>query len=518
LGLIGENVNEEQAQKLGKNILSWFRREGFHRIHIGINTVEAKGDGASNQAENPPVCPAVIEQTWQSLRQASRRGPYALCTYSSMTKTVTHPLTKIKPAVLAKLRKLWTAIDTFAVLLISRDREQQDEVFSKRLLALVEPRAGAVAINENEIFVFLKHANEKKALSWASDLKKKLPEDLGTTYSIGIACFPCIDFKKSDIPQNARKALLHAGFFGPDKVILFDGISQNVSGDIYYGEGDLVRAVGEYKRGFEMDPANTNLLNSLGEAYAQMNKPRIAGPFFETVLRTEPKHYMALFNLGIIHLTIAEDEKAIQYFERALAASRHKPEVNQINDLLLQLGKLYCRTGRYKKAAVLLEKEKILDEAGTIAPHRNALLRYLGEAYIGCGRNVEAIKVLQRATRYNPHDAHSLSMLGELYARENQGDDIGLSLCLQAVNIDDRQWKHWYRLALVRSKMAYYESALEALKESLRLERKNEEPLYLAGQMYDKLGAGAKSAVMYRAVLKIAPGHKAAKEALKKTK
>ncbi len=516
LGFIGENLNEEQAQKLGKNILSWFRREGFHRIHIGINTIGAKGDSTGNQAENPPLCHAVIEQTWQSLRQASRRGPYALCSYSSMTRPVAHPLTPIKPSVPAKLRKLWAAIDTFAVLLISRDREQPDEAFPKRLLALVEPRAGAVAVNENEIFVFLKHANEKKALSWATGLKRKLPADLDATYSIGIACFPCIDFKKSDIPQNARKALLHAGFFGPETMILFDGISQNVSGDIYYGEGDLVRAVGEYRKGLEMDPANTNLLNSLGETYAQMNKPRKARPFFEAVLRTEPKHYMALFNLGVIHLTIAEDEKAIKCFERALAASRRKPEANQINDLLLQLSKLYCRTGRYKKAVLLLEKENILDETGTIVPARNALLRYLGEAYMGSGRNVEAVKSLQRATRFNPHDAYSLSMLGELYAQEDQGDDIALSLCLQAVNIDDRQWKHWYRLALVRYKMAYHESALEALKESLRLEQKNEESLYLAGQIYDKLGAGAKAAVMYRAVLKIMPGHKAARGALQK--
>ena len=41
-GLIGENVDDAQARKLGKNILSWFRREGFRRIHIGINTLEAR--------------------------------------------------------------------------------------------------------------------------------------------------------------------------------------------------------------------------------------------------------------------------------------------------------------------------------------------------------------------------------------------------------------------------------------------------------------------------------------------
>jgi tetratricopeptide (TPR) repeat protein len=507
-GLIRENVNEEQAQKLGKDILSWFRREGFQRIHIGINTTELI---------NEPACDAVIKQTWQSLRKANRRGPYALCTYSSISKPDTHPLKKPKPAVSAKLRKLWSDSSRFALLLISQDRELQDMVFPKRLLALIEPGAEAVAINDFEIFVFLNGADEKKALSWARKLKKKLPGDLGTTYSIGIASFPCIDFKKTDIPQNARKALLHAGFFGPDTIIPFDGISQNVSGDIYYGEGDLVRAVKEYTKGLEMDSANTNLLNSLGEAYAQMNKPRKAQPFFEAVLGTDSKHYMALFNLGVTSLILADNEKAIKYFERALTVIRRKPKADHRNDLLLQLGKLYCRTGRYAKAVTLLKREKILDEASSITPGRYALLRYLGEAYMGKGNNKDAIMVLQRAIRYNPHDAYALSMLGELYALENQGDDIALSLCEQAVNIDDRQWQHWYRLALVRYKMGSYELALDDLKESMRQERKKKESLYLAGQVYEKLGAQSKAEEMFKSVLKIAPDHKAASAALKKS-
>ncbi len=517
-GLIGRNVDEEQAQKLGKNVLSWFRREGFYRIHIGINTIEFAENSATNDPEDGSACHAVIEQTWQSLRKASRRGPYALCTYSSINNPEPHPLKKAEPAVLAKLRKLWADTDTFALLLISRDTELRDEVFQKRLAALVAPRAEAVPTGEGETFVFLKDADEKLALAWARDLKEKLSGEIAATCSIGIACFPCIDFKKSEMPQNGRKALLHAGFFGQDTMMIFDAVSLNVSGDIYYGEGDLVRAIKEYRKGLEMDPANTNLLNSLGEALAQMNRSRKARPFFEAALRNDPKHYMALYNLGVLSLTVAEDEKAIAYFEQALTVYRRRPETNQINDLLLQLGKLYCRTGRFKKAVSLLEKEKIMDEANAIIPGRFALLRYLGEAYMGCGRNKEAVIVLQRAIRYNPHDAYALSMLGELYALENQGVDIALSLCLQALNIDDRQWQHWYRLALVKYGMADYESALEAVREGMRRQQKNVQLLFLAGKVYDKLGVQSKAAAMFETLLKIVPEHEAAGAALEKTK
>jgi tetratricopeptide (TPR) repeat protein len=515
-GLIEKDADEEQARKLGKHILSWCRREGFHRIHIGINTVDLNGEVADNTPGSGAWCQAVLEQTWQALLQAGRRGSYALCTYSSISSSMPHPLQKPNPAVLTQLRELWADADRFAILLISRDRVLQDEVFAESLRAVIEPRAEAIPAGRNEMFVFLRGADEKRARAWIRGLKKKLPGDLEGTYSTGIACFPCIDFKKSDVVQNARKALLHAGFFGPDTTMVFDGISQNVSGDIYYGEGDLVQAIKEYRKGLELDPANTNLLNSLGEAFAQMNKPGKAIPFFEAVLEIQPHHFMALFNLGVTSLSLAEDETAIAYFEKALAVSRKNPAVNRTHDLLLQLVKLYCRTGGYKKTVALLEKEKIQSEAGGITPDRCAFLRYLGEAYMMCGRTAEAIPVLQRAVRFNPHDAGTLSILGELYARENQGNEIALSLCLQAINIDEQPWQHWYRLAVVRYGMADYGSALEALEESLHRERMNIDSLYLAGRVYVKQGKEKRATAMFEKVLKIAPDHGAATKALEK--
>jgi len=518
-GFIGHDVGEEHAKVLGGNLLSWFRREGFSRIHIGINTTEGPGSKSPTVFQGPAIsCNTLLEQTWVALRKASRRGPYALCTFSSISNPELHPLRKTKPALMTRLRKFWVNNDRFAILLISQDRQLHKMSFPKRLLALIEAGAVALPINESEIFVFLADADVGEAKSWIRELKKKLTGDLGATYSVGIACFPCVDFKKSDIPQNARKALLHAGFFGPDSVTVFDGVSQNVSGDIYYGEGDLVRAVKEYRRGLEIDPGNTNLLNSLGEAYARMNAPRKARPFFEKIIDSDPDHYMGLFNLGITYLTTGEEEQAIEYFEKTLAVSRRKQEKNQRNDLLLQLCKLYCRTDRYNKVITLLKKEKIMAEERSKIPGQDRLLRYLGEAYSAKRKNDEAIMVLQRAVRYNPHDARSLSLLGELYADQKQGDEIALSLCEQAVNIDDSHWKHWYRLARVRYTMERYDSALEALKECLRRDSKRVEAMNLAAQAYSQLGIKLKAKAMFQKVLKIAPGHKAATAGLNKIK
>jgi len=514
-GFIGQELDEERAQKLGKNILGWFRREGVSRIHLSINTIDIDANMPIHKIQTEFDVKILLEQTWEALRKASRRGPYALCTYNSISNPEKQPLKKIAPAVRAKLRKHWDVADVFALILLSQDIEGDGDGFPKRLLALIEAEVPVVPINGNEIFVFLEDEDPQSAKSWFRNFKKRLPADLATTYSAGIAYYPCIDFKKTDIPLNCRKALLHASFFGPDSTVVFDGVSQNVSGDIYYGEGDLIRAVKEYRKGLEIDGTNINLLNSLGETYARMNNPKKARPFFEKILQLDPKHYMALFNIGITYLTTGDDEEAIKYFERTLSVSRRRPKENQLNDLLLQLSKLYCRTGRYKKAVTLLEKEYILDDKSREVLGRSVLLRYLGEAYSGIKKNNKAIMVLQRAVSYNPHDAYSLSLLGELYNIERQGDDIALSLCRQAVEIDDRYWRHWYRLAVIQYKLGQFDAALEAVRECLQRDRKCVEALQLAAQIYEKSGMRSKSIGIYKRILKIIPDHKAAAAAIK---
>jgi tetratricopeptide (TPR) repeat protein len=512
---IVQNINEDQSQKLGKNILNWLRREDYNRAHIGIATLNTK-DIQNDGVPEGPTPTTLLNQAWQALRKAPRRGPYALCTFNSIRNPDTHPLHLPSASTRAKFKQLSRDEENFAVLLLKKDSENVSESFAKRVLVLIEADAQIVKINEQETYVFLSGADEKKALQWARGFKKKLPVEKDITFSIGIAVYPCIDFNKSEIPHNARKALLHTVFYGPDTITAFNGLSLNVSGDIYYGEGDLVRAIREYRKGLELDPTDSNLLNSLGEAYAQMNKPKLAKPFFEKVLESDPKHYMALFNLGVACMATGEEELSIKSFERAHTAAKRNPEINNRNDLVLQLGKLYCRMGNYKKTVKLLDTY-IQDENGyKEGQGRGTALSYLGEAYMGMGKNKEAITMLQHAIRHNPHDAESLSMLGELYGRENQGDDIALSLCEQAVELDEDQWVHWYRLAWIRFRLQDFKSALLDVKESLRRNRKSVDALYLAGKISLELGKKHLATVKFEKVLSFAPGHKGANAEQKK--
>lgn len=507
--LIVRDISEDQSRKLGQNILNWLRRESYNRVHIGIASLVARNVHEKTLTESVSSAD-LLNQAWLALRKAARRGPHAFCTFNSISKPAMHPLHRPPTASLIRLRKLWKDEESFAVLLLKQDEGQNSESFFKRALILIEAEARAIRINDREAYVFLPGLDGPKGLQWAAKFKKKLNSASNTTFSIGVAGYPCIDFKKSDIPHNARKALLHTAFYGPDTMTAFNALSLNVSGDIYYGEGDLVRAVREYRKGLELDPTDPNLLNTLGETYAQMNKPKLAKPYFEKVLQADSRHYMALFNMGVVSLLIGEEDRSIKCFEKALAVAKHKPEINNRNELLMQLGKLYCRTGKFRKALALFETSSLTEEGSGKGLDVGTVLRYQGEAYAGVGKNREAVTVLQRAIRYNPHDASSLSMLGELYAVENQGDDISLSLCEQAVELDDVPWVYWYRLAWIRYRLQEYALALHDARECLRRNNKSTQTLMLVGKIYAKMGRKRLATAKYEKVLTLEPVHREA--------
>jgi len=527
---IWPGISDQRAQQHGKIMLDLLKREDFNRAHIGMTTVV----DFDQPAENPMVCADekqqtenIIDQAWQALHMACRRGPFALCPYDSIRQHNNHPLARPAASVQAKIRHLWRGIDSFALVLLENENELESGRFSKRMLSLVAGHASHMVTNGQVTYVLLDNSNEKQALAWANSFNKKLKGLGKDSFTMGIAVYPMRHFKKSDTIMNAKKALLHTKFFGPGTVTIFDAVSLNVSGDIYYREGDLKRAVKEYRLGLTLEPTNSNLLNSLGEACAQMNRCKEAIGYFQQAVEIDAGNYMALFNLGVVYYKMEEDEQAIEYFTRAQAITENLRPGDQkspaghdlSHDLLLPLGRLYCKTGRYKEAIELLADSvgaggEGVDEANRKRVNRGGVLRYLGKAYKGLGRNAAAIAVLQRAINHNPRDATSMSLLGELYCQEKQGNEIALSLCRQAVELDDSRWDHWYRLGRVLFLGGDIEQARKSLQESIARNPRDITARYLLGQIHQQLGQVKQATRTYKMVLKLTPSHRQAADAL----
>jgi tetratricopeptide (TPR) repeat protein len=261
----------------------------------------------------------------------------------------------------------------------------------------------------------------------------------------GICAYPCGDFSKAEVLFNCRKALYHATFLDEVKAVVFDSISLNLSGDVYYGDGDLARAVSEYRRGLLLDDTNINLHNSLGVTLATMNKFVQASACFEKALQIDGGNFMALYNLGLAEQARGRLEPACAYLEEALRHLMVKKPVPRFSR------NFACRW------ACLPGNSAIINElSNTFSPGERCMVRelrggkacyYLGRAYAETGNFRLAMEELQRALQFNEFDDRAMSLLGFVYLRAGEGDEIALTLCRKSVELEPGNRAYRLRLA-----------------------------------------------------------------------
>lgn len=258
----------------------------------------------------------------------------------------------------------------------------------------------------------------------AERMQKALPGEGSPTLTIGIAAYPTANDPPAETVQNAEKALVHAGFFGPGSITPFDAVSLNISGDRLYHRGDIRGAIDEYRRGLRLAPTDANLLNSLGVCYGVKNQLAKALDAFETVIWLDPMELMAVYNKGYVLLRQGHRDQALECF---LAADALETGVFEV---VFHIGQLYLEKGLPEDARPYLE-------AATRANDRSgSAYRFLGDCLDQLGLTKEAIQAFKSVVKINPDEAASLATLGRLYAERRESLDVAAVLCEQSVRIE----------------------------------------------------------------------------------
>ena len=458
-GLVCSNCDPHFAAQFAPSLVNYLKRERCVRVHVSSAPfgVAAATDGPVSQ-----VSEEVMKKAWSALHVASKRGPFAFCNYSSLEDAANHPLAPPAYPLVRWFKRASRNVKKCSLL--------QFDSGNKLLALSVEEVAGSDAsylVEEDTFFLLLPEQDGKEALKTGKKILQHLSkkDKSGKTINCGISSFPSGNFRKSELLLNCRKALCHAAFLAPGSLINCDAVSCNISGDIYYGDGDLVLAVKEYKRGLLLDPQDGNLLNSLGVCYAQMNRHKPAVQCFRKASRSRKDQFMALYNLGLEQQIVNENDQAIDSFSEALALQEGDGEDKARQDMSFQLAVLCIEEQQYQKGFDLLmpwyQTEK-KHGAGEKA------IRYLGEACCGLGRHRDAMKYLQQALRHDEYDAEVLSLLGEMYLKENEGDDIALRFCEKGVELNPDSLYLKLRLAKAQIQCGDFQAALQNLQPCLR--------------------------------------------------
>lgn len=91
-----------------------------------------------------------------------------------------------------------------------------------------------------------------------------------------------------------------------------------------YQRGDMAHALKYYRALADMLPSDTRVWFHLGNAYARLNRPRMAADAYRHVLQREPAHAKAWHNLGVVYMHQAEAA-----FVQSAHAATHAPALRK---------------------------------------------------------------------------------------------------------------------------------------------------------------------------------------------
>jgi tetratricopeptide (TPR) repeat protein len=279
---------------------------------------------------------------------------------------------------------------------------------------------------------FLPESNKETCLNIAKSFKQILAEYCNRTVTVGIAVFPTLDFKRDQTLENARKALEHAKFFGPDSLVPFDAISLNISADKLYDDGHIRRAIAEFQKALMLDGSDANIHNSLGVCYGVMGDFQAALSAFKKAIKLNSGENLALYNAGLAHMLMGNRQKALEHFIEADNQTGNQFEV------AVQIGRLYLEMDAPEKSRSYLER------AAALRPDTSVAYAGLGECFTAMNMPRDAIDAYKKAIRLNANDAVSLSGLGWLYNAQGKNPEIATLLCKQSVEIapDNGMFRH----------------------------------------------------------------------------
>ncbi|XOF34180.1 MAG: tetratricopeptide repeat protein [Candidatus Electrothrix sp. YB6] len=485
-GLISRHSERDTCLNLSHHLISRLKREGLRRVHIGFSRCREQ-DSVQD----------ILNRCQLILSEAERRGPYSLCDDTFLRRKEQHPFALPPAPILRRIRKAWNGLDRFGLILVSFPAGGRNNEEPPDLTPLLPSFCCSFPLSSCQLLLLPDYpAGQVK--KQAHLLADKIEQQAGSRIFIGFCHWPSAGLSKVDCIRSCRKAILHAAFYGSGAVVEFNALTYNISGDLYFDEGDYKQAIREYRAGLHLKPNHINLLNSLGVALAETGRHREAVVCFSRALAIEPENYMALINKGMSCRVLGRNNEATVCFEQGLRCKEHKEHAEQASiEVYLQLGRLYCLQEQFDRAVSLLaELRRLQGEPGEFI-----FFLLLGEACMGAGQNREAIRALQRSLQIYPQNADSQSMLGLLYILEGQGEEVGLSLCDRAVAADSSDARHLYRRGAALHHLKRHAEALQDVRAALKRQRNNEQALLLRAILYEELGSLRRARQTYQRII-----------------
>lgn len=283
----------------------------------------------------------------------------------------------------------------------------------------------------NGMIFFQENVDREALMQRTLEIEKLALDSLGIKVSIGSAVYPFLNFGRGDMLDNCRVALDHALLLPDPRVAVFDSISLNLSADRKFMDGDIYRAIEEFKLALLDDENNLLARNSLGICYAQLGRFEEARHEFEAVVAIDKKDVLALYNLGWANHRLGDLKKAAQAYRQCLKAeSGHVYSLMRLGSIEENQNHLKKATNYYKKAAKQPGGERMV-------------LRPLARTAYKLGDIEGTREYLHLALNADHNDHQAMHMLAKLYLDQGEDPQIAEVLSRQASALNPGNDKYW---------------------------------------------------------------------------
>lgn len=263
-----------------------------------------------------------------------------------------------------------------------------------------------------------------------------------------------------------------------------------VAVDTYIAPKRYDDAVIVFSNLLKSDPDNENLHFFLGMAHESADNPEAAIQHYLKVSSAHPQYKKTLLNIGFLYRKTGKEKKAVAFLE-----DHHQKNPKDI-DIISYLSAFYEKDGHLEKAMDLLAKG-LAD-----APENTSLLFRLGAIQDKAGQKQACIATMKKILRIDPDDASALNYLGYTYADLGIHLDQALALIKKALEIKPDDGYITDSLGWVYFKKQEYEKAVFYLEKAASLTEYESIIASHLADAYVKTGRLSKAlAVYHRAIV-----------------
>jgi serine/threonine protein kinase/Tfp pilus assembly protein PilF len=238
----------------------------------------------------------------------------------------------------------------------------------------------------------------RKAIESYENLEKVSPDDVDVHFHLGVL------YESTGAYDKARVELAKVLALDPKHVdaLLAAGRveirSKNPKGSLDYLNRGLTLAVQ-----FDNADGKATILNAIGAAYEQLNKPEEALRNYKESLATKrelgqkPGIALTLGNIARVQFSLGKPEEAYKSYQEAVKLQREIGDKKGLGVTLINLGELYTERSRYEEALKAF-KESLQIQRDVGDENKQALLlNNIGNVYLAKGQSSDALTYYERA-------------------------------------------------------------------------------------------------------------------------